>query len=306
MGASIEAVATSHPRGLRRSMGARHLSDEAARSALARGHHYAGELDLIVNVGLYKDHGLAEPALASIIQEDVGANPGHPPRPNAHGTFSFDLLAGGCGVLAAAHLVDGFVGGDDAAAHLGLVVAADADPSPKTTRGFPFAPAGGALLLGRGTPDRGFQRFRFESFPCDAGMFEVMMRWDPRAGRLRRGRNVLEVREAPAFAGRCIEHGTAVARRLLEDAELSIRDIDLLVASPYPRSFATGVASALGLAPDRLPALPAAFERAHTAGPLAALEAAGPLHGPEGRMGQTLLFVTAGAGIEIAAAIYRA
>ena len=75
MRARIEAAATSRRHALLRR-GALHLSDAAARRCLARAHHRADELDLIVNVGMYKNHGLAEPALASLIQEDLGANPG--------------------------------------------------------------------------------------------------------------------------------------------------------------------------------------------------------------------------------------
>jgi len=295
MGTCIEAVATARPRGRLFPEGALHLSDAAIRSCLARGHHHAAELDLIVNVGLYKDHGLAEPALASIIQEDIGANPGHPPRPDAHGTFSFDILAGGGGVVTAAYLIDGFVSG---AAKLGLIVAADSDPSPRTTRNFPFAPAGGAMLLARVDGDVGFERFVFETFPADAGMFEVTMRWDPHAGLIRRGRNVLEVYEAPAFAGRCIEHGVAVARRLLDDLGIAPAEVDALVANQYPRSFATGIANGLGLRTSAIPHVAPELANAHTAGPLAALEAVGSTRG-------TTLFVTASAGITIGAAVYR-
>lgn len=185
MGICIEAVATSHPHNRLFGHGALHLSDVAARTCLSRGHHHATELDLIVNVGLYKDHGLAEPALASLIQEDIGANPGHPPIPGNHGTFSFDVLAGGNGVLTAAFLLDGFVA--SATAKLALVVAGDANPS-RLSRGFPFAPAGGAILFSHATGDVGFERFVFETFIEDVGLFEVRTRWNEHAGLTRRGR----------------------------------------------------------------------------------------------------------------------
>ncbi|HEU5055239.1 MAG TPA: hypothetical protein VFU21_01885, partial [Kofleriaceae bacterium] len=110
MATRIEAVATSHPRGRRLGRGALHLSDLAAEMCLARAHRDPSELDLLVNVGLYKDHSIAEPALASIIQEDVGANPSRRASPGRHGTFSFDLVNGGVGMLTAAEVIDGFVG----------------------------------------------------------------------------------------------------------------------------------------------------------------------------------------------------
>jgi 3-oxoacyl-[acyl-carrier-protein] synthase-3 len=302
MGTHIDAAATSHPHSRLFGRGALHLTDAAARSCLARGHHRPGELELVINVGLYKDHGLAEPALASMIQEDIGANLGHPPQANCHGTFSFDVLNGGCGVLTAAQLIDGFVA--TGTAKHGLIVAGDADPSPSTSRRFPFAPAGGAILLSHDDGDIGFQRFVFRTFPEHAGMFEVHTRWDPHAGLVRRGRNVLEVYQAPAFSAHCIEHGIEVAGELLRDVGLVAADIDLLVASQYPRSFAAEIARGLGIPTARVPRVPAELARAHTAGPIAALEAA--IKSGKFARAKHTLFVTAGAGITIGAALYGA
>ncbi len=129
------------------------------------------------------------------------------------------------------------------------------------------------------------------------------MRWDREAGLLHRGRNVVEFAESPQFAARCVEHGIAVARELLADSKLAIGDIDLLVASQYPAGFAIELATGLGITSERVPRVAPALERTHTAGPIAALEAA-IASGQFARARHTL-FVTAGAGITIAAALYR-
>jgi 3-oxoacyl-[acyl-carrier-protein] synthase III len=49
-----------------------------------------------------------EPAIAALIQEDIGANP-EDPHDDAHGTFSFDIANGTFGVLIALQIVDGFL-----------------------------------------------------------------------------------------------------------------------------------------------------------------------------------------------------
>jgi 3-oxoacyl-[acyl-carrier-protein] synthase-3 len=301
MGACIEAAVTTSRRGRVFHRGALHLSDAAATACLRRAHHRPDELDLLINAGIYKDRNAAEPALASIIQEDIGANPGSPPRIGHHGTFSFDVLNGGCGVLTAAQLVDGFVG--HGGARFGMIVAADADPSPRTSRGFPFSAAGGAILLAPGAPDRGFQRFAIRTFPQYAGLFDAQLRWDPRAGFAhRRGRNVVEIREAPELALRCLECAEEVARELIEGA-ISVAEIDLLITSQYPPRFGVQLAHCLGIPRARVPAVAAELAAAHTAGPIAALEAAID----DGRFGRArhVLFVTVGAGITVAAALYR-
>lgn len=296
MGICIESAATSFPRHRLLGRGALHLSDVAARRCLERGHHHASELELVVNVGLYKDRGIAEPALATLIQEDLGANLGHP-HAGDHGTFSFDILAGGNGVVTAAYLLDGFVAG--ATAKLGLIVAGDA--WPRGTRGVPFTAAGGAVLLAHAPGDVGFDRFAFETFPEDAALFEVATRWQRHAGLTRRGRHVLQITEAPAFRRRSIDHGIAVARELLAAAAVTPAELDVVVASQYPRGFGLEVARGLGIPEDRVPRVADELAAAHTAGPIAALELA--LRGA--LRPRRILFVTAGAGLTIGAALYH-
>ena len=301
MGTRIEAAATAQPRSRLIGRGALHLSDTAATRCLRRAHHRPDDLDLLINAGLYKDHNAAEPALAAIIQDELGANRGSPPRAGHHGTFSFDVLNGGCGVITAAQLLDAFVGHGEA--RFGLIVAADADPSPWTSRRFPFSPAGGALLIAHTADTSGFQRFALRTFPEHALLFEAELRWDPRAGVTRRGRNVLEVHEAPGFAACCVDRAVEVATGFLADAGLTAADIDLVIASQHPRGFGLLVSRRLGIPTVRLPAVPSAFAAAHTAGPIAALEAA-ITTGRFARARHTL-FVTAGAGLTIGLALYR-
>lgn len=297
MGTCIEAVATSCERGRVRGRGALHVTDTAATTCLRRAGREARELDLLINAGLYKDVNTAEPALATIIQEDLGANPA-PRFAQGHGTFAFDVLNGGCGVLTAAQLLNTFV--SHGTARAGLIVAGDVDPSPRTSRNFPFSPAGGAMLIGHVPGPTGFQAFHFETFPAYAGMFEANVHWAPRAGWLRRGRNIVEVYEAPEFGARCVELAAEVTRAFLARHALVADDIDLLVTSQYPRAVPTDLGAALGISADRVPCVAPELERSHTAGPIAALEAARDRFARARRT----LFVTVGAGITVGVALY--
>lgn len=301
MGTRIEAAATEFHRGHLFGRGALHLTDAAATACLRRSHHDPDELDLLINAGIYKDRNAAEPALASIIQEDIGANLGSPIRLGCHGTFSFDILNGGCGVVTGLELVDGFVG--HGRARFGMIVAADADPSPRTSRGFPFSPAGGALLVCHSDDGTGFQQFALRTFPDDAHLFEAHLRWDSHAGLMHRGRNVLEVHEAPAFAERCVEHASDVVDEMLAGAALAPTDVDLVIASQYPTGFALQVARRLGIPVDRIPPVDRELAAAHTVGPIAALEAS--IESKRFAKARHTLFVTAGAGITIGVALYR-
>ena len=229
MGTTIEAVATRRSRNPLGNRALR-LADRAARDCLEQAGRTSGELDLLINVGVYRDKNLAEPALAALIQEDIGANPGHPPVAG-HGTFSFDVDNGACGGLTAAYLLDGFL--RSGAIHLGMVVASDVDPG--ASRGYRFRPVGGALLLGRDDAIPGLTDFHFETFPEYAGLFDSRVSWKERPGpRLpgrAAGRSVLTVREQPGYASQCLECTQVAVEKYAADHGFTIRELDLVATS---------------------------------------------------------------------------
>ena len=144
MGTVIDRVEITQPRWRDRHS-ALHLAVSAAKDCLNGAGCDPAELDVVVNAGIYRDRNLGEPALAALIQDDIGANP-EDPHPGAHGTFSFDIANGACGVLTALQIVDGFL--RTHSIQRALVVASDADPGHGMSEHFPFSPAGAALLCG--------------------------------------------------------------------------------------------------------------------------------------------------------------
>ena len=154
MGTVIDRIDVAQPR-LRDRHSALHLAVTAAKDCLQRAGCDPDELDLVVNAGIYRDRNLGEPALAALIQDDIGANP-EDPHAGAHGTFSFDIANGACGVLTALQIVDGFL--RTHSIHRALVVASDADPGHGMSEHFPFSAAGVALLCGWTDDDYGLSR----------------------------------------------------------------------------------------------------------------------------------------------------
>jgi 3-oxoacyl-[acyl-carrier-protein] synthase-3 len=302
MGTRIEAVAAARARHGPFWKGALQLADEVARACLDRAHRRARDIDLLVNAGIYRQGNLVEPALAAMIQEDIGANPGHPPRPGAHGTFSFDVANGGCGVLTALELLDGFV--RSGTIQTGLVVASDSDPG--ASESFPFPAVGGALLVRRADGGEGFVDFAFEMFDEADGIFESAIGWHEKTWHLplsRSGRNVLTVRQGDGYERRAIGCAADATRRFLARHELGPGSVDLAIFSQSPVGFADGLATRLDLAPGRVAQVADALRGAHTAGPIAALEAA--IESGQFAAARTTLFATVGAGIVVGLALYR-
>lgn len=296
MGAQIESFATVRGHHEPFHQGALKLADAAIATCLERAGRSAADLDLLINAGVYRDDNLGEPALAALIQEDVGANPRR--WREAHGTFSFDVANGGAGVITALYLLDGFLADS---IDLGLVVASDAHPGGAVTPGFPFAHVGGAMLLVPGGDGAGFIGFSFDTYPEFASLFTASMGWEER--RLRGGHNVLSIDEEPGYAARCVDCAVASTRRFLERFGLRPRDIDLVVPSQLPGRFPDTLERRLELPADRIARVTEELSRVHTAAPIAALEAAEK----SGRLAEAehLLFVTVGAGISVGLALYK-
>jgi 3-oxoacyl-[acyl-carrier-protein] synthase III len=297
MGTIIEAsaTATAH-RGV---PGALNLADAAARSCLGRASRAPDELDLLINAGLYEDNSISEPAIASLIQEDIGANP-EQQNGVGQGTFSFDVRNGACGLLTGIHLVDGMLA--SGTVELGMVVASDVDPEPGVSEGFVFPAVGGAILLSADDSRPGFSSFEFETFPEFADLFQSYVDWQDDARRMEtdHGRNVLTVEIAESYAARALDCAESTSREVAASNGLALGEVELLVATASVPGFADALAKRLGVSAERVASPTDDFAGAHTAAPAVALESV-RLEG-----GRTALFVSVGAGITVAAALYRA
>ena len=296
MGTIIEATATAEGGVVWGALG---LADAAARLCLQRAKRTVEEVDLLINAGVYNDKGISEPAVASLIQEDIGANPEQQPGAG-QGTFSFDVRNGGCGMLSGIQLVDGMLA--SGTVKLGMVVASDIDPEPGVSEGFGFPAVGGAVLLSADDSRAGFTAFRCVTFPEFAGLFTSNVAWqeDPRPERSDRGHNVLTVEIAESYADRALQCAESTVREMAAESVLDLGEVDLLVATASVPGFAAALAQRLGHARRAgRNAFRPALAGAHTAALAVALQSV------RLEVGRTALFVCVGAGITVVAALYQ-
>jgi 3-oxoacyl-[acyl-carrier-protein] synthase-3 len=288
MGTLIDQVALSHG-GWHDHHSSLRIAVKAARSCLHSAGKQPDDVDLLVNTGIYRDRNLGEPALAALIQEDIGANPENP-YSEAHGTFSFDISNGTCGVLTALQIVDGFL--KSRAVDCALVVASDADPGRGMSEQFPFSPAGAALLCGWTDDDYGLQDVHWVSNFDDGENSNATV-------GLIDGRNVLRFAESDTVDRQFAIAASQAADECLRVAGLRLADIDAIVASPSRSRYRTELATHLGVPEDRI--IVSDDKTAHTASMASAFDQA-----TDGiRQGDRILLIAAGAGIVAGAALYR-
>jgi 3-oxoacyl-[acyl-carrier-protein] synthase-3 len=303
MGARIEAASALTSHGWRKPT-ARGLADAAAHACLARAGKEPGDVDMLINAGIYREDSMGEPALAALIQEDIGANLGQPPI-GGRGTFSFDLLNGTCGVVSAIQLESGLL--RSGVIRLGAIVTSDVGPQSMAPGSAPFQPAGGAMLLGWDDTDAGFTDFGTETFPEYQELFASGLVWQERRGahvpRRAAGRSQMVIDARPGYHARLADCAEEAAHRFLRRLGIGIGDIDLLVPAPSSPDFLDSLRVRLGVPGDRVAYVAEDLAGAYTTGPIAALQAAIST----GRLGEArnTLMLAAGAGITVALALYR-
>jgi 3-oxoacyl-[acyl-carrier-protein] synthase III len=303
MGTHIEA-ACAQAGGRGRRATARRLADSAARTCCTLAGRRPGDVDMLINVGVYREDNMGEPALAALIQEDIGANLGQPPTKGS-GTFSFDLLNGACGVITALQIESSML--QSGVIRMGAVVSSDVHPDIENSGHSFLRPAGGAILVRWDDGFAGFTDFSTETFPEYEDLFTSGLMWRERNGirapRHGNGHHHMVVAVGPGYHARLADCAEEATRRFLRRLGLDIEDIDLLVPAPSAPGFLDQLRSRLGIHGDRVAYTPEDLDGAYTTGPIAALQAAIK----SGRLGeaQNTLMLAAGAGITVALALYR-
>jgi 3-oxoacyl-[acyl-carrier-protein] synthase III len=265
------------------------LAVAAAKGCLVNAGTAPSDLDLLINAGIYRDRNLGEPALAAIIQDDIGANP-EDPHSDAHGTFSFDIANGACGVLTALQIADGFLRSHTISR--ALVVASDADPGRGASERFPFSPVGAALSCKWSDENEGLGPIFWASRPDDGQNSRATITFDE-------FRNVLRFRESAAIDLELAAAGAHAARRCLDEAGIDVSDVPVIIAAPPRHQYRAELAAQLEVSVERIAV--ASDEHMHTASLVAALER----ETEKIPTGTPVLLVASGAGIVAGAALYR-
>lgn len=295
MGTLIQSTAVCTDPKLRGSI-ARSIA--AGRECLAAVGLEGDDVDVLINVGVYRDSNMVEPAMAALIQCGVGMSLDYVRKPRAG--LSFDLMNGACGLLNAVQVAGALL--RTGSAQRVLVVSGDAHPSGRDDEAgdeFPYASMGGAMLLGRDErPEVGFGRVYLRDASGDAPGVEGFVDL-PATGA--HGREHVTVRRDPGADDALLDLATTTARECLVGEGVAAPTV--LLASRFTADFGRRLAQRLHLDEATLvdlgdlardphtTALTLGYRRGLDSGRLAA--------------GATVLMVVAGAGMTSAAAVYR-
>lgn len=298
MGVIIQAVAVSQDSAVRGSIA--HAA-RAGRDCVSRAGVALQDIGMLINTGVYRDDNLVEPAMAALIQREIGFGLDFTVRPGEAFVISFDLMNGACGLLNATQVAGAFLkaGG---MRHV-LLVTSDAHPGGHADPEFPFARLGGAMLLSSSDDEaQGFGPLSVrgsmptgpepETPPGVAGFV--------RLGPLARGK--ITVTREPGYETRLGTFAAEMVHAHIDRHRLDVRDTLLITSQPTP-DFGEALAVRLGLRPEQALRLAEGEGEPHSAALALGFHQAterGLLHA-----GKSVLFVAAGAGLSCACAAYR-
>jgi 3-oxoacyl-[acyl-carrier-protein] synthase-3 len=290
MGAVILATAVSADRSIRSSIA---HAGVATRACVEAAKLSLSDVGVLVNVGVYRDSNMAEPAMAALIQKEAGVNPDF--MQTGVASTSFDLMNGACGALNAVQVAGALL--STGTARQVVIVSSDAHPSNQEVEGFPYATMGAAMLLGASDdPTRGFGPLR--TLPLEQGDpgVEGYVPWMTGA------RGIVSVDVHPQFAARALEAATRLARDYVASEKLDLAKTFLVSSHPTP-TFAKELAKNLGVAPDAVATVDGIEKDPHSSALTWGYDRA-IARGLDARY-ETVLFVAVGAGISAACTAYR-
>ncbi len=273
----------------------------AARNCLSQADMPVQDIDLLINIGVFRDDNMIEPAIAPLIQQQLGMN--LDPVKNHHlhrATLAFDINDGESGFLTAACVVDSFF--KTGTAKNALIVAGDIHPSKTDHPDFPFQSVASAVLLGYTEDARqGFTDFHFKTSGngCHGFSANVDLSHITTENRARMNFVVAE-----NYHDRLLRFASGMLRELGEKEMIRPADIDYLVTSQHTGDFGHQIARAMNLnGHSHTVDLNGKYGDAHTSAlPLCYQQLA--LSGLLQR-NQRILFVAAGSGLSAACSLYE-
>ena len=178
MGTKIEMLSTVPLPGIKTGRGVLWLAKKAARICLRDSGIDPSKLEMVIFAGMYRDKHIGEPSIASLLQKGIGVNPNLHPLEGR--TFSFDVNTGGCGILNAIQLMDGFI--TSGRISKSMVITGDSEPFKGFSESYNFQPSASAIILGKSENNEGFKLIKNYSYPEYLESFKSYISWKKRSG----------------------------------------------------------------------------------------------------------------------------
>ena len=294
MGTIIKATGISTDNAIKSS---NENAVEAGRQCIEAAGIDVNDIDLVINVGIYRDENMLEPAMAAFAQKGLGIKPDYAKSQSFNAAFSLDMMNSACGIINAIQTADAIF--KSRQIKYALIVSGDAHPSNKDLESFPYASIGAAMLLEYTEDEKGFQNFSFKHSPTTEhtvrGYLDFNNLAEPAKERL-------TVDIPTGYKDKLLEFATQSAEEYLTENKLSRQTIKLITPQ-VEEGFGQRLAQSVDVKDDAIMDLYTEYGDPHSS----ALTMAYHLSAEKGlhNSNDSLLFVAAGAGLTSACVSYR-
>jgi 3-oxoacyl-[acyl-carrier-protein] synthase-3 len=293
MGTIIKATGISTDNAIKSS---NQHAIEAGRQCIAAAGIDVNDIDLLINVGIYRDENMLEPAMAAFAQKGLGIKPDYAKAQPFKAAFSLDMMNSACGVINAIQTADAIF--RSRKLKYALIVSSDAHPSNEDKESFPYATIGAAMLLEYSDDKKGFQNFNFKHSATTEhsvrGYLDFNNLTEPAKERLTVDIPAQYKEKLLEFAGESVEE-------YLNSYDVNRQTVKL-VTSQAEEGFGPKVAKSVDIKDDSIMDLYKEYGDAHSS----ALTMAYHLGSEKGlyNTNDSILFVAAGAGLTSACVSY--
>jgi 3-oxoacyl-[acyl-carrier-protein] synthase III len=268
----------------------------AARESLTRSRYHRGQIELMVNAGVYRNDFLCEPAVASLVagrlqSDDVREDSADP------GTLAFDLTCGSLGVLQACFAAANMIASGRFRTAMVMAAEIELNRDQCPTKRLGLEETGAALILDSSTDDGpGFGNFHFQSFTRHIHRLASH-------SAVTGGTTVLSFERDTEFEASCLECIRESVERLLAREGIGRSNIAVVLPPLTSVAFVSRLARNLDMPPDRMVFPPAGARDLYTSSLAVALHTVREEH--RVRPGDIGLLIGVGSGIQVGCATYR-
>ena len=220
----------------------------AGEECLAKAGLDKRDVDMLINVGVFRDHNILEPAMATLIQQRMEINIS--PTDIFCRTLAFDILNGASGVLNAVQAVTAILLNQKNAIDPAnaLIVSSDVHPSKDIIREFPYSTLGAAMLIEFSEdPGQGFQTI--EQWTSPSSYLGITASLDITLHGLSSSKSISFQTESD-FEDRLFDFTVETLRDFLrrcrENQSINHTELKLISTCPY-KGFGSKLAKAMGL-----------------------------------------------------------
>lgn len=217
------------------------LATEAGKACLTQAGVNKADVDLLINVGVYRDKNILEPAMASLIQKEINLNNDPKETFATHTTFSFDMSNGLPSFVNAMEVVDSMIKNGET--KYAIIVASDTHPSQTKHPNFPYRNFGGALLLSKNGKSALNQYFYKNSGNGYTGLkARTKVQLD--------GNKVVNFEFEDNYTEKLKEFTINSVKEAVAAKKLDLSDVKAVIASQPCKNFGRSIAEAIGLSGD--------------------------------------------------------